>query len=123
MINGGKKSRAVAAIVIAAVLVAVAGFLLHFSYVPNTGRDIYDNEAAYEAYVAGLGLASLPFDDARRRLLVEGFHCESLAAGNVSCNRHPRGSNCGELQFVDLKKPGADGASHSVTTRFGLTCR
>ncbi|HEY5930290.1 MAG TPA: hypothetical protein VIU02_08270 [Burkholderiales bacterium] len=60
MINGGKKSRAIAAIVIAAVLVAVAGLLLQFSYVPNTGRDIYDNEAAFEAYVAGLGLASLP---------------------------------------------------------------
>ncbi len=118
-----EKRRAVAVIALAAALAVAAALWLHFSHAPNTGQDIYDNEPAFKAYVASLGLAALSFEEARSRLVNRGFRCESLAEGNVSCNRHVRGSNCGELQFVDLKKPGSNGLSHSVTTRFGLTCR
>ena len=121
MMNGGKNRQAITALVIAAALAATA-LWLHFSYAPNTGKNIYDNEPAFKAHVASLGLAAMTFEEARNRLLAGGFRCESLAEGNVSCNRRVRGSNCGELQFVDLIKPGPDGSSHSVATRFGLTC-
>lgn len=116
-------ARVAAAAAIATGLLVAAGFWLHLSYAPNTGKDIYDNEAAFRSYVASLGLSSMRLGEATNRLLLEGFRCDRLEEGNVSCNRRPRGSNCGELQVVDLKKPGPGGSSHSVTTRFGLTCR
>lgn len=118
----GRPARA-AAIAAAALAAILAAGWLHLSYTPNSGKDIYDNEAAFAAYVAGLGLASMSFEQARSRLAAEGFRCDMLSEDNASCSRRLRGSSCGELQSVDLKMHAADGALHSVTTRFGLTCR
>jgi hypothetical protein len=117
------KQRQVAASVAtaAAILAALALFAWHFlSYAPNTGRDIFDNEAAYQAYVAGLGLGSMAPAEARDRLMLEGFRCELFPDGSSSCHRRAMGSQCGEQQFVDLAAPGS---RVPVTTRFGLTCR
>lgn len=106
-----------------AILAAAAGgWWLNLSYSPNTGKNIYDNEAAFGAYVANLGLASASLQDAKTRLLLEGFRCELFADGSVSCHRKVLGSKCGEQQFVDLKVS-AGGSGHSTSVRFGLVCR
>ena len=115
-----------AVVITIAVAIAVAiaaGSWLHLSYVPNSGKNIYDNEAAFEAYVASLGLASVPIEAARDRLILEGFRCELFADASVSCERLAQGSNCGERQFVDLTVPGTSGSTHAVSSRFGLVCR
>lgn len=108
----------------AAILAAgTAGWWLNLSYSPNTGKNIYDNEASFQAYVANLGLAAASLEDAKSRLMLEGFRCELFADGAVVCHRKVQGSKCGEQQFVDLKVPGTGGAAHAVSTRFGLVCR
>jgi len=109
-----------AAVIIAAV---AAGWWLNLSYSPNTGKNIYDNEAAFQDYVAKLGLASVPLVEAKNRLMLEGFRCELFADGDVSCYRKVRGSKCGEQQFVDLKVGAGGGSGYSTSTRFGLVCR
>ncbi len=108
---------------VAILAAAAAGWWLNLSYSPNTGRNIHDNEAAFGAYVASLGLASASLEDAKTRLMLEGFRCELFADGSVSCHRKVRGSKCGEQQFVDLKVPAGGGTGHSTSTRFGLVCR
>lgn len=118
----GNKRFEIGATVAIAVAVA-AGSWLHLSYVPNTGKNIYDNEAAYKAYVAGLGLGSVTIEAARNRLILEGFRCELFADASVSCERLAQGTNCGERQFVDLTVPGTGGSRHAVSSRFGLVCR
>ncbi len=112
-----------AAVAIAIAVAVAAGSWLHLSYVPNTGNNIYDDEAAFKAYVASLGLASGSIEAARNRLMLEGFRCELFADGGASCERFAQGSNCGERQFVDLTVPGPTGSTHAVSTRFGLVCR
>ena len=114
---------AVAIAIAVAIAVAAAGSWLHLSYVPNTGNNIYDDEAAFKAYVASLGLVSVPIEAARDRLILEGFRCELFADTSVSCERLAHGSNCGERQFVDLTVPGTGGTTHGVSSRFGLVCR
>ncbi len=111
------------AIAIAVAVAVAAGSWLHLSYVPNAGKNIYDNKAAFKAYVGSLGLASVPIEAARDRLMLEGFRCELFADTSVSCERLAHGSNCGERQFVDLTVPGTTGSTHAVSTRFGLVCR
>lgn len=114
-----KAAAASATVLIVAML---AGGWLHLSYRPNSGKDIFDNEAAFGAYVAGLALASMPFEQAHSRLVAEGFRCDMLSVGNARCSRRARGSNCGELQSVDLKMHPGGGRLHSVSSRFSLTC-
>lgn len=118
-----KRRAAVAATVVAVALLALLAALAwrYLSHAPNTGKNIFDDPAAFTTYVDGLGLAALPAPDARNRLMLEGFRCELFADGGSSCYRRVQGSNCGELQFVDLAAPGAD--ANRVSTRFGLTCR
>ena len=118
-----KRTEVVAAVVLAVVIAVAAGFWLKLSYAPNTGKNIYDNEAAFKTWVAGLGLAAVPIEEARNRLMLEGFRCQLFADGGASCERLAQGSNCGERQFVDLTVPGSGGSTHSVSTRFGLVCR
>ncbi|HWA13683.1 MAG TPA: hypothetical protein VHA15_11360 [Burkholderiales bacterium] len=108
-----------------AVALAILGALALFAWrylvdVPNTGRNIFGDEAAFRAYVSGLGLASMAPGAARDRLMLEGFRCELFADGTSSCHRRAQGSQCGEQQFVDLPAPGTGAA---VATRFGLSCR
>lgn len=111
-----------AAAIAVAILVVLAAFAWrHLSYAPNTGKNIYDSPAAFDAYVDRLGLAALPDADARNRLMVEGFRCELFPDGAASCYRKVQGSQCGELQSVDLAAPGSK--DKRVSTRFGLTCR
>ena len=118
-----KRTEVAVAVVIAVVVALAAGYGLHLSYAPNIGKNIYDNETAFKAWVDSLGLASASFEEARNRLMLEGFRCELFADGSVSCERLAQGSNCGERQFVDLTVPGTGGLTHSVSTRFGLVCR
>jgi hypothetical protein len=118
------KNRSRLAVLAAAILAAgFAGWWLNLSQSPNTGKNIYGSEASFQAYVAGLGLASGTLEDAKNRLMVEGFRCELFADGAVGCHRKVLGSNCGEQQFVDLKPAGTGGPGPSVSSRFGLVCR
>lgn len=118
----------------AAAIALLAGIVLALSrlgYRPNTGPDVFDNPAAFDRYVAELGLGTLALEQAGARLGKAGFRCELLAPGNLSCYRKVRGSNCGERQFVDLasgdsgtRRPGETQTSGilRISTRFGLTC-
>ncbi|HEX7812909.1 MAG TPA: hypothetical protein VF460_13450, partial [Burkholderiales bacterium] len=100
------KRPAVVAAAAAILATGAAGWWLDLSYSPNTGKNIHDNEASFQAYVVKLGLGSISLEDAKNRLMLAGFRCESFADGGVSCHRKVRGSKCGEQQFVDLKAPG-----------------
>lgn len=112
---------AVAALVLALLLAGAAG-LSRLGYQPNTGPDVFDSKAEFDAFVAGLRLESLALDQAGETLVRRGFRCDLLDPGNLSCHRRVRGSNCGEQQFVDLLTGTAGGAPLRVSTRFGLTC-
>lgn len=109
------------ALAVLAVLAAVSW--QHLSYTPNAGPGIFDNPQSFRAYVDGLGLDSLPREQAMGRLMGEGFRCDEFADGSVGCYRRVKGSQCGENQFVDLAATRAGGQRGPVSTRFGQVCR
>jgi hypothetical protein len=98
------------------------GFWLNSPSRPQPGRNLFDTRAQFRAYVSRLDLAAVATVTAIERLASQGFSCETFKDGNVACFREVRGSICGERQFVDLLVPGKDGATHTVSTRFGRVC-
>jgi hypothetical protein len=108
--------------IIAIVVLGAIGLWLSYSPDPQPERNLFDDRTKFQAYVARMGLASVPTPSAIERLTSQGFACETFKHGNVACFREARGPTCGERQFVDLFVPGQHGAAHSVGTRFGRVC-
>jgi hypothetical protein len=103
-------------------IVAAMAVWLDSSSSPHASGNLFESRAGFQAYVARLGLESVPTLAAIERLTAQGFQCETFRDGNVACFREARGPVCGERQFVDLLVPGKDGAAHTVSTRFGRVC-
>ena len=102
--------------------IVATGIWLNSAPAPQPGRNLFDTRSAFDAYVAQLGLDSVPTATAIEKLTSQGFACETFKDGNVACFREARATTCGERQFVDLLVPGPDGAAHRVSTRFGRVC-
>ena len=117
-----RKRRIVALTAAFALLLAVTILLPRLAYRPNTGPGVFDSKEAFDTHIAGLRLETLELDQAGTRLAGDGFRCDLLAPGNLSCHRKVKGSNCGEQQFVDLFAGPGNASRLRVTTRFGLTC-